>query len=454
MVDDLPEFDRHDSPMQRPILTVVELNQMTRRLLESNLPLLWVQGEISNFIRASSGHWYFSLKDESAQVRCTFFRNKNQFVDWQPENGAQVELRALPTLYEARGDFQLNVEVMRRAGLGALYEAFEKLKAQLDKEGLFDARLKKPVPRFPRTLGIVTSTQTAALRDVLTTLHRRMPGIRVLIYPTSVQGKTAGPQIADSIHLASRRNECDALILCRGGGSIEDLWCFNDEIVARAIAACPIPIISGVGHETDFTIADFVVDLRAPTPTAAAEICSPSRSDWLGQLDMLARRTQRHYSHQLENQSQLIDGLGRRLKHPAEKLNTQRAFINQLATRLKISANQTHERKHWHYHQAGMRLAHLLQDIGASQIHLALNAASLKRAMDNRLKAENVQLSHTQSHLQHLNPQAVLERGYSITQNANGEIVRNSAMLKPGEPLLLSFAVGKAQVKVESKNRS
>ncbi|MGO9445664.1 MAG: exodeoxyribonuclease VII large subunit, partial [Thiobacillaceae bacterium] len=240
-VDDLHASVKDDNPLQPPILTVAELNQMARRVLELNLPLLWVQGELSNFTRAASGHWYFSLKDEVAQVRCTFFRNKNQFVDWHPENGLQVEIRGLPTLYEPRGDFQLNVEVMRRAGLGVLYEAFEKLKAKLEKEGLFDPKRKQPIPSFPTRLGVVTSTQTAALRDVLTTLRRRMPGIKVVIYATPVQGKTAGPQIAESINIASRRNECDVIILCRGGGSIEDLWCFNDEVVARAIAACPIP---------------------------------------------------------------------------------------------------------------------------------------------------------------------------------------------------------------------
>lgn len=451
-VDDLHNPGKLDSAMQPPILTVAELNQMARRLLESSLPLLWVQGEISNFTRAVSGHWYFTLKDESAQVRCTFFRNKNQLLDWQPGNGLQVELRALPTLYEPRGDFQLTVEVMRRAGLGALYEAFERLKTRLGKEGLFDARLKKPLPFFPKTLGIVTSTQTAALRDVLTTLNRRMPGIRIVIYPTPVQGKAAGPQIAESIQRAAGRNECDVLILCRGGGSIEDLWCFNDEVVARAMAACPIPIVSGVGHETDFTIADFVADLRAPTPTAAAEIVSPNRADLLHRLDLIARRTRHFATHQKDVQAQRLDTLVQRLKHPGERLASQQVSLELLAARLRNGVRQQVERSTWQYQQTGLQLAHRLPGTKIKQRELTATASTLNKALLQQLREQKSQLERIQGHLQHLNPQAVLERGYSITRNAQGRIIRNSALLKQGELLHLSFAIGGAQVKVESKD--
>jgi exodeoxyribonuclease VII large subunit len=450
-VDDLNILGNGNTPSQPPILTVAELNQMARRLLELNLPLLWVQGELSNFTRASSGHWYFSLKDELAQVRCTFFRNKNQFVDWLPENGQQVEIRALPTLYEPRGDFQLNVDVMRRAGLGALFEAFEILKAKLGEEGLFGPGLKMPLPVFPKTLGVVTSIHTAALRDVLATLRRRMPGIRVVIYPTPVQGRTAGPQIAEKIQMASARNECDALILCRGGGSIEDLWCFNDEVVARAMAACRIPIVSGIGHETDFTIADFVADLRAPTPTAAAELLSPDRVDWLHKLDQLAGRVKRTFSHQLENQAQRLDAISRRLKHPGESLSGQRTFLGLLASRMKNNMHQTLERGRWEYHHTGTRLAHLLPDVPGSRSNLLLSALMLKKGLNRQLREQNLQLSRLQSHLLHLNPQAVLERGYTITQNAKGKIVRDSRLLGMGEKLVLRFAIGKAHVRVETK---
>src|SRR5574340_462515 len=270
-----------------PVISVSELNRSARQILEQRLPLLWVAGEISNFTQAASGHWYFSLKDDKAQVRCAMFRMKSQYLDWLPENGMQVEVRAQPTLYEPRGEYQLAVENMRRAGLGALYEAFEKLKGRLEKEGLFAAARKKALPAFPRRIGIITSPAAAALRDVLTTLRRRMPNIPVLIYPVPVQGEGAAQKIAAAIQLAGQRRECDVLILCRGGGSIEDLWAFNEEVVARAIAACEIPVICGVGHETDFTIADFAADRRAPTPTAAAELATPHRADLLQRLAVL-----------------------------------------------------------------------------------------------------------------------------------------------------------------------
>ncbi|MFB3080433.1 MAG: exodeoxyribonuclease VII large subunit, partial [Nitrosomonadaceae bacterium] len=239
------------------ILSVSELNHSAKDLLEHAFPLLWVSGEISNLKRYDSGHWYFSLKDANAQVRCVIFSHKNKYLDWQPEDGMQVEVRALVTLYKTRGDFQLNVDTIRLAGRGALFKAFEQLKTKLEKEGLFDPACKKPLPSFPKQIGIVTSYTGAALRDVLSTLQRRMPSIPVIIYPTLVQGDSAATKIAGAIQTATKRSECDVLILCRGGGDIEDLWAFNEEVVARTIASCPIPIICGVGHETDFTIADF-----------------------------------------------------------------------------------------------------------------------------------------------------------------------------------------------------
>ncbi len=260
------------------VLSVRELNLAAKQLIEGGLPLLWVRGEISNFVSAASGHWYFSLKDEAAQVRCVMFRHKSQYLDFKPANGMQVEVLALATLYEARGDFQLTLEKMRPAGLGALYEAFERLKAKLEGEGLFDAERKRDLPLLPKQIGIVTSLQAAALRDVLRTLANRMPSVPVLLYPVPVQGEGAGQKIAQAIRTASQRAECDVLIVCRGGGSIEDLWAFNEEVVARAIAASHIPVVSGVGHETDFTIADFVADLRAATPTAAAQAVVPDRA--------------------------------------------------------------------------------------------------------------------------------------------------------------------------------
>lgn len=449
-VDDFLNLEPGEGASQPPILTVAELNRMARRVLESNLPLLWVQGEISNFTQASSGHWYFSLKDDLAQVRCTFFRHKNQFVDWAPENGQQVELRGLPTLYEQRGDFQFNVEVMRRGGLGALYEALEKLKTKLAKEGLFDPGLKKPLPPFPRTLGIVTSPQAAALKDVLTTLRRRMPSMRVILYPTPVQGKSAGAQIAQTLRLASQRHECEVLILCRGGGGIEDLWCFNDEAVARAVAACDLPVVTGIGHETDFTLADFVADLRAPTPTAAAELASPNQAEWLHKLDLAAGRLHRLARHQQQTQAQGLDSLARRLKHPGEKLAAQRTSLGQLAGRLRSHAQQMLERWRWQQRQLATHLTHLVPVIPVAMKTLQWQATTLHNAYNHGLREHALHLTQLQSHLQHLNPQAVLGRGYSITRNTEGQVIRASSDLKPGEALHLSFAKGAAGVRVET----
>ncbi|MGH8725805.1 MAG: exodeoxyribonuclease VII large subunit, partial [Burkholderiales bacterium] len=260
------------------VLSVAELLRSVRDTLERRFPLAWVRGELSNLSRAPSGHCYFTLKDDGAQVDCVMFRSRAAALDWEPRDGMRVEVRALPTLYEPRGRFQLAVEAMRRAGLGPLYERFLRLKERLGAEGLFDERLKRALPGFPRTIGVLTSPAAAALRDVLTTLARRNPAIEVIVYPVPVQGEGAAERIAAMLRRASRRAECDVLLLVRGGGSIEDLWPFNEEAVARAIRASEIPVVVGVGHETDVTIADFAADQRAPTPTAAAELASPARA--------------------------------------------------------------------------------------------------------------------------------------------------------------------------------
>ncbi|MFZ3285973.1 MAG: exodeoxyribonuclease VII large subunit, partial [Telluria sp.] len=267
-----------------PVLTVSALNAQVARLLERSFPLTWIGGEISNFTRAGSGHWYFTLKDDAAQVRAVMFRGRAQFAGFIPREGDKVEVRALVTLYGARGDYQINVEAIRRAGVGALYEAFLRLKEKLAARGLFDQERKRALPLFARAIGIVTSPQAAALRDILSALRRRAPHVRVVLYPTQVQGQLAAEKIAQAINTASRRAEVDVLLVCRGGGSIEDLWCFNEEVVAHAIAACRMPVVAGVGHETDFTIADFSADLRAATPTAAAELAATPHADWMASL--------------------------------------------------------------------------------------------------------------------------------------------------------------------------
>ena len=271
------------------VLTVSQLLRSVRDTLERRFPLAWVRGELSNFSRAPSGHCYFTLKDDGAQVDCVMFRSRAAGLDAELRDGARVEVRAVPTLYEPRGRFQLSVEALRRAGLGPLYERFLKLKDKLEREGLFDAAARRELPPYPRAIGVVTSVAAAALRDVLTTLARRNPAIQVIVYPAPVQGEGAAERIAAALRRASARAECDVLLLVRGGGSIEDLWQFNEEVVARAIRASRIPVVVGVGHESDFTIADFAADRRAPTPTAAAELASPSRAELLGRLAECAR---------------------------------------------------------------------------------------------------------------------------------------------------------------------
>jgi exodeoxyribonuclease VII large subunit len=331
-------------------------------------------------------------------------------LDWEPAEGMRVEARALVTLYEPRGRFQLNVEHMRRAGLGPLYERFLKLKAQLEKEGLFDPAAKREIPAFPRCIGVVTSRQAAALRDVLTTLQRRNPSIPVIVYPVPVQGDGAAAKIAATLALANARAECDVLLLVRGGGSIEDLWQFNEEVVARAIRASSIPVVVGVGHETDVTIADFAADRRAPTPTAAAEMVSPSREELLARVAELAQRASREALRRIEYAMQLVDALSRRLVHPRERLRASRQLLEQLAARL---------------------------------------ASAAARRLDNFA----AQLAQLKAGLVSLNPSAVLERGYSLTRNAQGEVVVDAGRVAAGDRLTTTLAKGWIESEVRKKGR-
>ena len=433
-----------------PVLSVSELNRMARRALEAQLPLLWVEGEVSNFIRAASGHWYFAIKDASAQVRCVMFRGRNQFADFTPANGDHVEVRALPSLYEARGEFQLGVEQIRRAGAGRLYEAYLRLKAKLEAEGLFDPATKRPLPRFPHRLGIVTSPQAAALHDVLTALARRMPGLPVVIYPAPVQGAGAGAQIATAIRTAGARAECDVLLVCRGGGSLEDLWAFNDEAVARAIAASPIPVVSGVGHETDFTLADFAADLRAPTPTAAAELASPLRADLLHALASHAQRLRQHFERRLQAGMQQLDYLARRLVHPAEQLRRRRDELAQYARHLAGAQRLRLAREATRLETLGRRLVSPASLLQRHVMRLDALALRQRRAMAGSLAQRRLDLARYAASLAHLNPDNVLARGYSIVQRPDGRVVHDAATLATGDALDLRFSKGTARARVES----
>ncbi|MDD5295624.1 MAG: exodeoxyribonuclease VII large subunit [Rhodocyclaceae bacterium] len=430
------------------VLRVSQLNHLARQALEQRFPLLWVAGEVSNLTRATSGHLYFSLKDEGAQVRCAMFRNRAQLLPWRLENGMQVEARAVVTLYEARGDYQLNVEALRRAGIGALFEAFARLRDRLAAEGLFDPDRKRALPAYPRRIGLISSLQAAALKDVLATLARRAPHLPVVIYPTAVQGEGAATQIAAALKIAGERRECEVLILARGGGSIEDLWSFNEEIVARAIRACPIPVVSGVGHETDTTISDFAADRRAATPTAAAELVSAGFVEAEPRLERLHRALVRAIGRTLESRAQRLDTLGYRLVHPGQSLARGRLACAHLGTRLSAALSRRLEASRRRLAQAEARLARVRPDTLTRARNLEQLSRRLPRATAQTLFARQKHLETLADHLLHLNPEAVLGRGYSIVWNGQGNVVRDAGQLATGEELRLQFALGSARAKV------
>ena len=429
------------------VLSVTSLNRMVRDCLESAFPLTWVGGEISNLTFAASGHVYFSLKDASAQVRCVMWRSRAQLLGWRPENGQRVEARALVSFYEPRGEFQLNVEALRRAGQGDLFERFLKLKAKLETEGLFDPAGKRALPGHPRALAIVTSLQAAALRDVLTTLRRRAPHLRIDLYPTPVQGDGAAERIAAALDAAAA-GDCDAIILCRGGGSIEDLWAFNEEIVARAIRASRLPVVSGIGHETDFTIADFAADVRAPTPTAAAELLSPDRDALLAALGELQRRLGRLAGRALADRAQQLDWLGARLIHPAERIRTRREALDQLVQRLNRAGSVRRA-------TLALGLDSFRRRLGAARPHPEIAGeplhhlqSRLDAALRQKFFRSSAKLEQFAGGLNQLDPHAVLRRGYALAVGPDGRAVRDAARLVPGDGLRLEFARGEAAVTV------
>ena len=431
-----------------PVVSVSVLNRLARERLETAFPLCWVSGEVSNLTYASSGHVYFSLKDDAAQVRCVMFRNRAQLLGWRLENGQHLEVRTLVTLYEARGDFQLNVEAARKAGVGNLYEQFLRLKEKLEREGFFDSAVKRPLPVFPRCIGIVTSLQAAAMRDVLTTLERRAPHVHVVLYTTPVQGEGASQQIANAIRCAGDRRECDVLIVCRGGGSIEDLWAFNDEAVARAIRACSIPVVCGVGHETDFTIADFAADHRAATPTAAAELAAPARDTLLDTLAAQRRQLQRQWQSALQGRQQALDLLALRLVHPAEQIARQRRQLDHLAHRLGGALAQTCARRRQALGALGQRLTVARPQTERAARRLDALAHRLDAAGHLALDERRANLARFAAALAHLNPQAVLERGYSLVTDEHGVIVRDSRTLEPNARIAVCFRHGRAEATV------
>ena len=437
-----------------PVLTVSALNQAVARMLERNFPLMWISGEISNFTRAASGHWYFTLKDDAAQVRAVMFRGRAQFAGFSPREGDKVEVRATVSLYAPRGDYQINVEAIRRAGVGNLYEAFLRLKDKLAAEGLFDPARKRPLPTFARTIGIVTSLQAAALRDVLTTLRRRAPHVRIVLYPAPVQGEGAAERIAQAIATASRRAECELLLLCRGGGSIEDLWSFNEEVVARAIVACAIPVIAGVGHETDVTIADFAADLRAPTPTAAAELAATPRADWLVELGQYGTDLQRAMRRLLANQSQTLDWYSRRLLSPSAAIGARRLQIQGWQQRLNYAAKIPLQTSRATFNHLSIRLRSQLPDTRRVRLQLDEQQRRLKASFISQSQQQRQQLAALASQLEMLNPQRTLERGYAILSDEKGQLIRSSHQLKAHSNVHVRLAKDSATIGISSVQES
>ncbi len=432
----------------RDIFSVSRLNSEIRRVLETRFPLIWVEGEISNLATPRSGHSYFSLKDSHAQVRCALFRNKRQLLRFTPKDGAQVLARARISLYEARGEFQLIIEHMEAAGQGALQREFEALKARLDQEGLFKRSRKQPLPKFPHCLGIVTSATGAALHDILHVIARRYPALRVIVYPTPVQGDNAAAEIRQTLELADARAECDVIILARGGGSLEDLYAFNDEQLARSIAHMQTPIVSAIGHEIDFTIADFVADRRAPTPSAAAELVTPDQKTLLHQLEQQSQRMLRAWNRLWQEKQWRLQQLQQRLQHlhPRQQLLQQQQRLDQLGLRLEQAARHTlAEKRHQLNRQhTRLQLNSPEQRLHLAQIQLDHLQQRLLSGIGNILDHKRQRISELAHALHTVSPLQTLSRGYSITLDTeNGRPLLSSDASGPGKRIESRLAKGR-----------
>jgi exodeoxyribonuclease VII large subunit len=433
-----------DTQPARDVYSVSQLNKAVRTTLETNFPLLWVEGEISNLARPASGHLYFSLKDSNAQVRCAMFRMRSRLMEVEPENGMQVLCRANIGLYEARGEYQLVIEHMEQSGDGALRRAFEQLKNKLAGKGLFATGHKQQLPSFPRCVGVITSGTGAAIRDILHVLARRFPSLPVIVYPVRVQGDGAASDIANMIQLANARSECDVLIIARGGGSLEDLWAFNEEPVARAIFDSAIPTISGVGHEVDFTIADFVADVRAPTPSAAAELVSPDRATLWAEVTGIRNTLLRRMQHRLQIQTQHLFNLEKRLQHPGRRLQHIAQRIDDIEQhlqggfRMKMQSLQ---------HRLTTQQSRLLQNSPAHRVaHYSLSQQSLdmrlQQAMQKKLGGHGQQLAGLARALDTVSPLATLGRGYAIVRDGKGALLRSSKDISTGDSIAVQLHKG------------
>jgi len=439
-------------PPAREVFTISRLNREARGLLERGLGSIWLEGEVSNLSRPGSGHWYFSLKDEAAQVRCAMFRQRNLLVRFPVKDGAQVLARGRVSLYEARGEFQVVVEHLEEAGEGVLRRRFEALKQKLQAEGLFEARHKQPLPALPRRIGVITSPTGAALRDILHILKRRFPAVPVLVYPVAVQGEAAPREIEQALRLASARRDCDVLILARGGGSLEDLWAFNDEAVARAVHACPIPIVSGVGHEVDFTIADFVADERAPTPSGAAERVVPDRAEWLRSLGatdrrlaLAARRRLSDARHALSLREQHLARV-----HPGVVLRQHAQRLDELEGRLHRAGRAGLDRARGRLTAARALLARASPALRVAALKLRLSTAcrGLAHGVRGSFVAQRRRFELAARALDTVSPLATLDRGYAIVADGSGRVVQDAATLRPGDRITARLARGRVTAEV------
>lgn len=441
------------TPATSDIYTVSRLNREVRVLLEDAFPAIWVRGELSNLVRPASGHLYFTLKDSAAQARCAMFKNRQSGLRFTPENGMQLLARANIGLYESRGDYQLIIESLQPAGSGALQLAFEALKQKLAGEGLFAETHKKAIPPFPRAIGVITSATGAAVRDILSVLARRFPLAGVIIYPAPVQGQGAARKITAMIARADARRECDVLILARGGGSLEDLWAFNEESVARAMFDCQTPLVSGIGHEIDFSIADFVADRRAPTPSAAAELASPEAAELSAGLRGYAERLSQTQSNRLQQQKQRLDHLSRRLVHPGQGLRQYAQRIDEYALRLghRIEKRLAQDRLRLSGINARINDQNPAGGLARQTQCLTHLKQRSKRAIGNIISAAGQRLDALDQILQTVGPLATLERGYAIvTEHRSGRIVREAKDLQAGDALRIRIARGEIDARVES----
>ena len=429
-------------------LTVSELNAAADDLLQTELAGYWVSGEISNLTRAASGHYYFALKDDQAQVRCALFKFAAARLTQPLKEGDHIEVLGKIGIYGARGEFQITVNEVRQMGLGRLFERYERLKARLQEQGFFDEERKRSLPAQPRAIGIVTSLAAAALRDVVSTLKRRAPHIPIIVYPTPVQGAGSEQQIAKAIQTAQQRQEVDVLIVCRGGGSIEDLWAFNEEAVVYAVAACTLPVVSGVGHETDFTLCDFVADVRAPTPTAAAELVSPNNAEHLRRLQHIRQVLQQHVWQHYRNAAQKTDWLAQRIQHPRQKLAEQNKTLQYLAQSIQQYGRQRCERQQHRLQQLAYNLAANRPNIAQQKQRSSQVQAALSAAIKQNLQDKIQRVMQYRQLMDATSPYSVLQRGYALVRDARGHVVRQAERLRLGQKVRVEFAEGQADMQV------